>query len=189
MNITTRPRFYRNDGPMFAGLVNLILTLPLWLKETTMIEIGSFIGDSGNLFSLFFKEVVCIDPHAADDAFSGFAKEQIISTFLANTIERGRNVMLISAESAKIKKNFPDNKYGFVYIDAVHQYPNVKEDILNYYPKVMSDGFIGGHDYGLKDNGCEGVQPAVDELFGEPDFLFEDMSWLIQKKAGRIKIS
>jgi hypothetical protein len=47
-----------------------------------------------------------------------------------------------------------------VFIDAAHDYDNVKADILAWYPKCK--GVIAGHDYFLT---YPGVMNAVDELF------------------------
>ena len=52
-------------------------------------------------------------------------------------------------------------------------------------PKIIDGGFIAGHDYGNAAVTCEGVKPAVDELFGKPDVVFVDYSWLVKKVAGK----
>lgn len=39
------------------------------------------------------------------------------------------------------------NNLDFVYIDGNHSYEFVRKDIENYYPKLNSDGIIGGHDF------------------------------------------
>jgi len=48
----------------------------------------------------------------------------------------------------------------FVYLDAAHDYDNVKLDIKCWYPKVREGGILGGHD--IID---EGVKKAVNEKF------------------------
>ena len=45
----------------------------------------------------------------------------------------------------------------FVFLDAAHDYENVKEDILSWYPKVKVGGWLTGHDYFL---GHFGVKKA-----------------------------
>lgn len=74
---------------------------------------------------------------------------------------RKDNVEVIKGKSVKIAKQFVDNFFDFVYIDANHTYENVKADILAWRPKVKPGGVICGHDYCDE---CEGVKKAVDEL-------------------------
>jgi predicted O-methyltransferase YrrM len=180
-----RDKFYRNSSEMYGGLVNMLLSLPLWMRNTIAIEIGSFIGESANILSLFFKEVVCIDPQG-DDVFSGYKSDDIKRMFGKNTVQRNIRIILKRAEDAV--EEFAQGSVGFVYVDGGHVYPCVHQDIINYYPKIMDGGYIGGHDY---DNGielCQGVKQAVDEIFGEPDYCFEDWSWLVKKVPGRTTI-
>jgi len=62
-----------------------------------------------------------------------------------------------------------------VYIDAAHDYENVKKDILVWLPKVKQGGIIAGHDVIIG-----GVKQAVVEIFGNYK-QFENTSWLIVK--------
>jgi hypothetical protein len=183
MKLIKREKFYRNSEQMYGGLVNLLLTLPLNLRDTAAIEIGSFIGESANLLSLFFKELICIDPQG-DDVFSGYKSDDIKEKFRLNT--EGRNITLIPGKAEDVFAQFPDNNFGFIYIDGGHVYGCVSQDIKNYYGKIIDGGYIGGHDY---DNGielCAGVKQAVDEAFGQPDYCFEDFSWLVKKGPERL---
>jgi predicted O-methyltransferase YrrM len=165
MESIKRAQYYRINAELYSGLIDLILTLPLSLKGGKMIEIGSYIGESANIFSLFFGDVHCVDPHEDPETKK---------IFLKNTT--GREIFLHSGRGDDVCCEFKDGEYGFVYIDAVHDYEHVKQDIKNYLPKVKAGGYIGGHDY---DN--EGVRLAVVEEIGEPDFGFEDTSWLKKK--------
>lgn len=66
--------------------------------------------------------------------------------------------ILIRKPSIKAVKRFADGSLDFVYIDADHSYPAVKEDITIWTPKVRSGGIVSGHDYQLEE-----VIKAVDE--------------------------
>ena len=55
------------------------------------------------------------------------------------------NILKLNSDEAH--KNFEDNYFDFIYIDASHDYESVKKDILNWYPKVKINGYIGGDDY------------------------------------------
>ncbi len=44
-------------------------------------------------------------------------------------------------------KEFPDEYFDFIFIDADHTYEGCKRDILDWYPKVKKGGVLCGHDY------------------------------------------
>ena len=69
---------------------------------------------------------------------------------------------------------YPDHSLDFVFIDAAHDYGNVKKDIQAWAPKVKETGIIAGHDY----FGAEGVRAAVDEFFTSVETNFEEGYWL-----------
>ena len=57
---------------------------------------------------------------------------------------------------------YEDNSIDFLFIDGNHDYIFVKNDLINWAPKMKKNGRIAGHDY------CEpscGVRQAVDEFF------------------------
>ena len=58
---------------------------------------------------------------------------------------------------------FPNHYFDLVFIDAMHDYENVKKDINLWLPKVKPGGVLSGHDYGVRKQ--PGVKIAVDELF------------------------
>ncbi len=59
-------------------------------------------------------------------------------------------------------KDFPDEHFFSVFIDANHDSPNPKQDISAWYPKVQKRGLLFGHDYGVT---FPDVVKAVDERF------------------------
>ena len=56
--------------------------------------------------------------------------------------------------------DFSDEMFDFVYIDGLHDYKSVYEDLTCVFSKVKSGGVIAGHDYW----GNHGVIPAVNEF-------------------------
>ena len=58
-----------------------------------------------------------------------------------------------------------------VFIDALHGYDNVLEDISLWQPKIREGGILCGDDYDQAH--CEGVKQAVDEVFGDRVELVE----------------
>ena len=62
--------------------------------------------------------------------------------------------------------------WDFIYIDALHTYEGVKNDIQNYKGLLIPGGFLAGHDYGW-----DGVKQAVDENVIVHE-TFKDTSWI-----------
>lgn len=159
-----------------------------------MIEIGSYAGDSTQLFWMYFSPVIAIDPH---NWFMEPHKstEEVAAIFKANTEWRDiQHIKMFSDDAFKWQnQSLLPHWVSCVYIDGDHSYGACKQDILNSWPFICDDGFICGHDYGLNTSGAiaskqDGVKQAVDEMFGQPDRLYEDTSWVVQKKNGRMII-
>lgn len=98
----------------------------------------------------------------------------------------------IKGDSKILHKNYNNDSLDFVFIDGGHDYDTVKRDIINWYPKLKKNGFIGGHDYAV----YESVRNAVDEFFGDSIKTIKT-SWIvdinefensIQKDPEKLKI-
>ena len=87
----------------------------------------------------------------------------------------GRPVKHLHMTSKEAVSLLPNNVTA-VYIDGAHDFENVVADIENYRLKLCPGGFLCGHDYGSFD--YPDVKRAVDSAINEPDFIFEDKSWL-----------
>ncbi len=178
-----KSEFYpMREGTSKEGLLNLIdymNGLFAYTKRMSMIEIGSYIGESSVMFAENFKMVYTVDPY--DDAFFvGFGVEKYAKAerVYEKYIENTKNLINIYHIRKTSDKALPFFKYmlvDFIYIDGLHTYEQVHKDITNYLPFIKNNGFIGGHDY---IPGWEGVIQAVDELLGKPDKLFIDGSWV-----------
>ena len=59
----------------------------------------------------------------------------------------GSRATIIRDLSANAANLFQDGTLDFVYIDASHDYENVKIDLQTWYPKVKPGGVFAGHDY------------------------------------------
>lgn len=145
-----------------------------------MMEIGSYRGESTFMWasSGMFKEIICVDPYKGETDNKNEYFDEDWSTvkrdFWTN-IRYFNNVKLVQDFSYNIIDSYPDNYFDFIYIDASHEYEDVKKDIQISLPKVKHGGLIGGHDY---QKPWTGVIKAVDELFEKPDLVFEDESWV-----------
>jgi hypothetical protein len=170
----------------------MILDFPKWMKGTPMIELGSYSGDSTQLFWLFFDPVIAVEPHCWFTS-PHKSNEEVGALFRQNTEWRGIQHLKCYSNQAFEDPTYRIRLPGWVscvYIDANHSYECARRDILNAWPSICDGGYICGHDYGLTSPEAiaskqDGVKQAVDEVFGEPDRLYEDTSWCVQKKEGR----
>jgi hypothetical protein len=165
----------RNAKFAKIGLIDLCE----WIGDTsnmTMIEIGSFVGDSTEIFAQRFKNVISIDPYIQgydkDDTSSQFDMEVVEAQFL-ELCKKYDNIVKIKLTSKEAVEHV-QQKVDFIYIDGNHQYEIVKEDATLWLPYAKS--FIGGHDYMNKHH--PKVIDAVHETIGEPDKTFRDTSWI-----------
>ena len=166
------------------GLLDLIKELGD-NSNKTMIEIGSFVGESTVLFAQSFKEVIAIDPFLEgyddeDPTSKLFDFDNVYQTYL-DRITVYSNIQTIVDTSDNAVKELVGKQFDFVYIDGLHTYEGVKTDIVNYLPLVKTGGVIGGHDYTDKIPHLVGVYNAVNEIFGHPDKVFADNSWIKYK--------
>lgn len=164
---------------MVQGLVNLCDEVKKHFdKPVTMIEIGCYIGESTTVFRNILKpEIIhCVDMW---DVTNKYGKDEISAAeiIFRQLHERCADVMINKSHSRNpLLKFLP--KVDFVYIDASHDYDDVKSDIEFYLPLINPGGIIGGHDHSYK---FPGVVRAVQERFGEKSIiLFGDTSWLVK---------
>lgn len=148
------------------------------------VEIGSWMGKSASYMAV---EIInsnknirfdCVDTwegsieHADIDAVK---ENKLYEKFLDN-VEPVKNVINpIRMHSLNAVDLYEDNSLDFVFIDAAHDYENVKKDIIAWYPKVKSNGLFAGHDY---DPSWDGVMKAVDEFINEKGYTLSVKSEL-----------
>ena len=90
---------------------------------------------------------------------------------------------MTSLEASKdlLKQN---QSFHFVFVDAVHLYEYVRDDLTAWLPLVKEGGLICGHDYnGVGDRRCGwGVKRAVDDQFGSTKVnVLPGNVWWVQK--------
>ena len=171
--------FWVMRTPLYAdGLKDLIDWVGTYTptSELRMIEIGSYVGESTTIFAQNFKEVVSVDPYVDnydpnDVTCRCWPLDVVYNEFLLNSLPYPniRNIRLSSNDAVG-----PLNRstWDFVYIDGIHTYEAVSNDIDNYRGMIKPGGFIAGHDYGIP-----GVKQAVDERLTVIQ-TFKDTSWI-----------
>lgn len=149
-------------------------------RPKSVLEIGCYRGVSTEVWLLHCAQVVAVDP---------WPDVTIRRDFLARC---GHYPHLTMIEGFSPIALAPLNlwpasaqKFDLCYIDGDHSYEAVRRDIEACKALVRPGMFIGGHDYG---GDCPGVQIAVDEMLGKPQWRFSDGSWLVRMdgQGGRV---
>jgi predicted O-methyltransferase YrrM len=152
------------------------------------VEIGSWKGRSAAYMAIEIinsgKEIKldCIDSwEFLDEIYTTHAdlnkmKHSAFDEFKKNIEPISNIVSYLKMNSVEGSKLYEDETLDFVFIDASHEYENVKNDIINWYPKVKIGGIIAGHDY------IGGVKKAVDEFFTGKKVEFREISWIYNKE-------
>ncbi len=173
----TPPAVERKQGYRMQGLYDLCRFIG---SVQNMVEVGSAHGESAWIFTDMWPnvKVTCIDPWDSD-RYGKKAKADFDTRHGWNP-----NVKSIVGRSVEVLSQIPDASLDFVYLDAMHDYDNVKKDIEAWLPKIKKGGWIGGHDFVSRARKelpeFPGVVQAVNEKFGGPDMLFADGSWIVQ---------
>jgi predicted O-methyltransferase YrrM len=181
--MSTKNELYVMRGEYTNGLLSLIdyINQQKSTKELSMIEIGSYAGESTTMFANHFKKVVSVDPFLNDYDANDIACQYMDLTKVYDTFKSAissySNITHIRKISDDAINDLKDNSFDFVYIDGLHTYEQVKKDISNYLPKIKDGGFIGGHDYHPV---WQGVVNAINENF-TIDAIFSDTSWIVRK--------
>jgi cephalosporin hydroxylase len=174
--------YIMRDHKYTQGLIDMInyINLIFPTKEMNMIEIGSYAGESTEIFANHFKHVISIDPfidnYDMKDITCGYMELNKVYDIFVNRINKYSNITHIrktSDDAINVIKNIKSD-INFVYIDGLHTYDQIKKDINNYSP-LIKNGFIAGHDY---HHVWQGVVDGINETIGIPDVTFIDTSWV-----------
>lgn len=108
--------------------------------------------------------------------YEGFKIKHIAKMFdynlKSNKIDK--YVTRIKEYSHKAADQFEDGSVDFVFIDADHEFENVKKDIYAWLPKVKKGGIIAGHDYVASQ---QGVIKAVNSIWRKDRKFYAGHVW------------
>ena len=171
----------RPAGPSLDGLRAFIDTIP---DNSTIIEIGSYAGESAREFLRKASTLVCVDfwtpyieingPHV-DGIANPTPAETAFDALLRQHPDRIRKLKLPSTTAAFLCPFFAAD---VIYIDAGHQAEQVAADIAAWLPKLRFPGILAGHDYDPAR--FPGVSKAVSAAFSHGVRLFADTTWAVR---------
>lgn len=148
------------------------------------VEIGSWEGCSSSFMAVEIfnsgKSIKfdCIDTWEGSIEhinFDEIKNKSLYDTFIKNMKQVSGIYTPIRMTSVEGSKLYKDESLDFVFIDASHEYIDIKNDIISWLPKIKPGGYLGGHDIYF-----DGVNKAVNELLPNVDISLN--SWLFYKK-------
>ena len=148
----------------YSDLQALFLASRDGCGEGWIVEIGAYKGRStialaAGSIARGRGKVLSVDPH----------EEGTLQDF-RNNIERSRvesHVRAVIATSQEARRGF-DKPVRLLFIDALHDYDSVKQDIELWKGLVIEGGIIAFHDYNYPS-----VRRAVSELTGTGEYILE----------------
>ena len=141
--------------------------------NSNFVEIGTWKGQSAAYMAV---EIVnsnkkinfyCVDTWDGFDSYNQYrndedVKQQTLYSCFLDNIKTVQDVIIpIRQKSLQAATTFKDKSVDFIFIDASHDYKDVKEDIKAWFPKLKQSGILAGHDY---QSHCPGVIKAVHEF-------------------------
>lgn len=164
----------------FHGYYNKIINSAS--QGQRFVEVGTYKGKSILYLAEGLKEKsVEVELYGVDTLLGSEehkdAKNEILTKYFDNIEPLRDQITTIVTTSLQASKLFENESLDFVFIDASHDYENVKADILAWMPKVKKGGILSGHDYNKH---WPGVIQAVDELIKDTKTIHGDV-WEVVK--------
>lgn len=142
-----------------------------------LAEIGIWKGGlSRILWSMSSTEyLLLVDPFDAGSTGMTERKtqEQLDAIYESLLQVKPGNTEIVRVPSVEAARHVPDASLDFVFIDALHTYEAVTEDIAAWRPKIRAGGMIAGDDFTAR---FPGVIQAVRENL--PAHIQEGRVWL-----------
>lgn len=122
------------------------------------------------------------DRQATRDSFANWTILNKLHTALRNYADR---TSILQADTARAARMFDGESLDLVFVDADHSRRGCSDDIRAWWPKVAPGGWIGGHDYGVRNATWKwGVKEVVDEFVRAEGLDLErggDNTWFVRK--------
>jgi SAM-dependent methyltransferase len=181
--------FYQKIGEDWFTYPNLYKKIVNDANEKShFVEVGVWKGRSASFMAVEINnskkhiKFDCIDTWEGSvehQEYDIIVNKKLYDLFLEN-IEPVKDIINpIKMSSLDAVNLYEDKSLDFVFIDASHEYEDVKKDILAWLPKVKVGGILAGHDYSQM---WDGVVKAVDEIFGTDNLEISEVCWIYKKQ-------
>jgi SAM-dependent methyltransferase len=182
--------FYQNIGEDWFSFPNLYKNMVAKSNDNShFVEVGSWKGRSATFMAVEIAnsnktiKFDCVDTWEGSVEhmeFDEVVNKKLYDVFLTK-IEPVKDIINpIKMSSIEASKLYQDESLDFVFIDASHEYEDVKNDILAWLPKVKKGGILAGHDF---TDAFPGVVDAVNELLGSNNTHIDEQCWIHNKSA------
>ncbi len=135
-------------------------------KNGIAAEIGVMTGDNVNriIEGANPKKLYLIDCWEKSDEYDLWNMEELYKS-VKSQYGNKEGITIIKEYSVPASKTFDNHYFDWFYIDASHEYHNVKLDLAHWLPKVKKGGFIAGDDFTMRhDYYWPGVHGALIEF-------------------------
>lgn len=121
-------------------------------RKVKILEIGVWRGDFAKeilvRYHHIIAEYVMIEPaEKITGSMTQELKQRLIEFPIQFPSVKFKHVNELSIEAASL---FSDEYFDWIYIDALHTYEGVRDDIQYYWPKLQRGGLFSGHDFTSK---------------------------------------
>lgn len=180
--------FYHNLGEDWFSYPELYSAAVAKFDSGTFVEIGSWKGRSAAYLAVEIHnsnkpiKLICVDTWkgSVEHADMDCIKNDTLYTEFLNNLDPVKHIVSpLRLSSLDAAKTFNDESLEFVYVDASHEYEDVKADLAAWYPKVKQGGVFAGHDFmwpGVYQAVTEWAQANELRLLGTPENC-----WLVYK--------
>lgn len=154
------------------------------------VEVGCWKGKSAAYMAVEIAnsnkniEFYCVDTWEGSIEHQGREElSQLYDIFTSNMKSLEDYHIPMRMASLEAVQKFEDNSLDFVFLDASHEYQDIKNDLINWMPKVKPGGILAGHDYYPEDPdrlNC-GVYYAANELL--VDLVHRECCFVYQKPS------
>lgn len=154
----------------------------LFPSGSKFVEVGCWKGKSASYMAVEIAnsgkniDFYCVDHWLGGPDHKGWDVLPNLYNIWKKNMEPLQDYFIeMKMSSIEASKQFDDASLDFVFVDASHEYEDVKLDIEHWMPKMKVGGIIAGHDYV---RGCPGVRLAVDEYLSGKEFDVYKNCWI-----------
>lgn len=123
-------------------------------RSVVCAELGIFKGESIPIF----LENLNIQEYHGCDLFEDYEELDGAREFmrvhgnaehlrLQNMYRNDSRVTIHKGLTVEVVRKFPDNYFDLIFIDANHEYPFIKQDLQDWFPKMKKEGIFSGDDF------------------------------------------
>lgn len=174
----------QEHGLLLKNLLNEIDTS----KKINIAEIGVYKGRCTAMWNVILMNSNISYNYFAIDHFMGSSEHEKDFDYYTATLENLQPIIdkinVKKNDSISESKNYPDEFFDIVYVDASHDYESVKNDLIHWLPKVKEGGIICGDDY---IDGWNEVIKAVNDIFNNDVNLVGVQQWW-KKKSSKVAL-